>query len=68
MSGNPSMPRSGPGMSDSELGRLNVSLGMLDAGSLLAAQALHGAIQPACCRCPVYVGLTCRGCTQSSIV
>eukprot|EP00892_Ulva_mutabilis_P001508 jgi/Ulvmu1/11358/UM075_0018.1 len=42
MSGTPSMPRSGPGMSDSDLGRLNVSLGMLDAGSLLAAQALHG--------------------------
>lgn len=36
-------------MSDSELGRLNVSLGMLDAGSLLAAQALHGAFQAALC-------------------
>lgn len=52
MSGAPSMPRSGPGMSDSDLGRLNVSLGMLDAGSLLAAQALHGAIQAVRCRRP----------------
>lgn len=41
MPGTSPMPRSGPGMSDSEVSRLNVSLGMLDPSSLLAAQALH---------------------------
>lgn len=68
MSGTPSMPRSGPGMSDSELGRINVSLGMLDANSILAAQALHGAIQAACCRISAHVALTWRASTQSSML